>query len=45
MNVRSRKELISWVLSFNNAATVLEPKDIRESVIAAAQRILENYQN
>lgn len=45
MNVRSRKELISWVLSFNNAATVLEPKDIRESVIAAARGILDNYRD
>ena len=43
MNARSSSELISWVLSFKDTATVLEPKDIREKVIAAARGILDNY--
>ncbi|WP_202109129.1 helix-turn-helix transcriptional regulator [Succinivibrio dextrinosolvens] len=45
MTVRSRNELISWILSFKDTATVLEPKDIRENVIAAARGIIDNYKD
>ena len=39
MTVRSRNELISWILSFQGAAEVLEPLDIRQSVREATGKI------
>ena len=41
MNVRSKNELVSWILSFKGDAEVLEPAEIRQNVLDAAQKILK----
>lgn len=40
MKVRSKNELVSWIMSFSGAAEVLEPADIRQNVIEAANKII-----
>lgn len=45
MKVRSKNELVSWIMSFKGNAEVLEPEDIRQSVIDAANRIIKIHDN
>lgn len=43
MNVISKNELVSWILSFKGAAEILEPAEIRQDVLDCAQKILNQY--
>lgn len=39
-----KNEFIAWLLGFGSAAIVLEPKDLREEMIARVKATLGNYQ-
>ena len=43
MNVRSRNELISWVLGFEDSAELLEPKDLRIRIKKSLENISKLY--
>lgn len=44
MSVRSKNELVSWILSFKGAAEVIEPAEIRQKVADSARKILKQYE-
>ncbi len=43
MNVRSRNELVSWILGFEDRAELLEPEDLRQRIIKTASDLLDIY--
>lgn len=43
MNVRSRNELVSWVLGFEDCAELLEPDDIRQRIKKSLEDIAKQY--
>ncbi len=40
----SRPEVVSWVLSFGAAATLLEPQELKEEVKATVRKMAKNYE-
>lgn len=38
-----KENLISWILTFGDRAELLEPKDIRETILSIAENTIKNY--
>ena len=39
----NKEDLLTWMLTFRNRVTILEPEDIRQELIEALQKTLQNY--
>ncbi len=41
----NRNSMLSWILSFGNKATVIEPLELKEEIMEIAENIINNYKH